>query len=333
MALLSSTINGYWLATDYDLKQFREKLLLAFIRLKSASYGLVLTNILTGLFILQLVYILPFSQVYAMSNNITTADTGYQRVQAQLSQRALTPVPKEQPKPVAPAVAAPPKVQTLQSIVSAWQASHKGEYSIVMRSLDGRTNAAYAGNTQFVSASIYKLYVAYAVYTKMAAGEMQPGTVTSTGSNVDYCLNAMIVVSDNDCAHALLNMVGPNTAEAMVHQHGFTNTFLASQTSFITTARDTAQLLTELESGTLIRADYRQSLLGHMSQQIYRSGIPAGSKGIRVADKVGYIDSYNHDAGIVYHPSGKYVLVILSSGSSYANIADLTRQINAYMSK
>ena len=46
-----------------------------------------------------------------------------------------------------------------------------------------------------------------------------------------------------------------------------------------------------------------------------------------MADKVGFLDGLLHDAAIVYSPSGTYVLVIMTDGSSWAEIAALTRKI------
>ena len=63
-----------------------------------------------------------------------------------------------------------------------------------------------------------------------------------------------------------------------------------------------------------------------MQRNIYRQGIPAGASG-SVADKVGFLNGLLHDAAIVYSPKGTYALVIMTDGSSWAEIADITRQI------
>lgn len=70
-----------------------------------------------------------------------------------------------------------------------------------------------------------------------------------------------------------------------------------------------------------------------MKRQIYRSGIPAGSHGAAVADKVGFLDGYLHDAGIVYSPKATYALVIMSSGSSWSNISDLADAVYEFMNE
>ncbi len=219
----------------------------------------------------------------------------------------------------------------LQSLVDYWAQSHGGQYGVVLKRMDGSIAASYNANKRFTSASIYKLYLAYVVYSKVNAGTMSLDSTTSTGQSVSTCIDAMIVRSDNSCAIALGNAVGWQANDGMIHDKGFGSTTLTSG-GHLTTAADTAEWLRALQSGTLTSGGYNDSLLSMMKRQIYRSGIPAGSAG-SVANKVGFIDGLNHDAAIVYHPSGTYVLTILTSGSSFSNIADLARQISQVLSQ
>ena len=48
-------------------------------------------------------------------------------------------------------------------------------------------------------------------------------------------------------------------------------------------------------------------------------------------DKVGFVDDVIHDAGIVYGPHGPYVLVVMTSNSSWDAVADIARQINTLL--
>jgi hypothetical protein len=87
--------------------------------------------------------------------------------------------------------------------------------------------------------------------------------------------------------------------------------------------------MASLERGQLsISASSRSKLISALQRNIYRQGIPAGAKG-GVADKVGFIDRLLHDTAIVYSPNGTYALTIMTDGSSWANIAQLTREIEA----
>ena len=68
-------------------------------------------------------------------------------------------------------------------------------------------------------------------------------------------------------------------------------------------------------------------MIAAMNANVYRKGIPAGANGT-VADNVGFLNGLLHDAAIVYGPNGTYVLTIMTDGSSWATIADLTKQID-----
>ena len=66
-----------------------------------------------------------------------------------------------------------------------------------------------------------------------------------------------------------------------------------------------------------------------MKENVYVSGIPTGVPGATVADKVGFMDGLLHDAAIIYSTKGDYVLIIMTNGSSWGNIAALAKEIEA----
>ncbi len=218
----------------------------------------------------------------------------------------------------------------MQALIIEWVKSHGGQYGVSMASLDGSISASVNGGTRFTSASIYKLYFADIVYNKVASGQLSLSDPIN-GSTIGGCIEVMIVRSDNSCAIALGNLVGWSANDGYLHNQGFGSTTFASS-GHLTTANDTAKLLSKLMAGSLISSDHKNLLLGYMGRNIYRSGIPAGSLG-SVANKVGFLDGLNHDAGVVYHPKGSYVLVVMSNGSSFSNIADLSRKISNLMNQ
>ena len=67
-------------------------------------------------------------------------------------------------------------------------------------------------------------------------------------------------------------------------------------------------------------------LIDALKRNEFRQGVPAGATG-QVADKVGFLNGLLHDAAIVYSPSGTYALSVMTDGSSWAKIAELTREI------
>ncbi|HEU4914728.1 MAG TPA: serine hydrolase [Candidatus Saccharimonadales bacterium] len=215
--------------------------------------------------------------------------------------------------------------QRLVSLMNKVSAAHPG-YGIAMMKVDG-PSVNVNGNKQFVAASTYKLYVAYAVVKEVEAGRMSWSE--SLGSRtVAQCFDDMIVVSDNSCPKAFGSRIGWRTITAQMHDLGLSNsTQLGS--SMYTTSNDLAYFLYRLEKGSLMSSAGRDRLIDAMKRQSYtRAGIPKGAGGT-VADKVGDVDGYLHDAAIVYGSGKTYVLVVMTYGGAWSGIADAAQQINA----
>jgi beta-lactamase class A len=142
-------------------------------------------------------------------------------------------------------------------------------------------------------------------------------------------MQKMILVSDNTCAWAILDLMGWNETQKQIDAAGFSYTKINNSVGgyMKSTANDLAKLLKGLYNGTLLQSSSTDYLFKLMKHQIYRSGIPAGSPGATVADKVGFLNSWNHDAAIVYAPHSTYVLVIMTTGADFTKIKELSNQI------
>lgn len=209
-------------------------------------------------------------------------------------------------------------------------ATAKGGYGMAVIELGGGNRANSAnGDKQFTSASTFKLFVAYGVFQRMASGSMHWSDIIYGGKNAEKCFDDMIVVSDNNCAIAFGNIVGWGNVQTMMKNLGLTHTQVVAG-NHLTTANDLALLLQKLQDGSLVSSGDRDRLINAMKRNIYRAGIPAGT-GVTVANKVGFIDGYLNDAAIVYGPKATYIMVILSKGSTWAQIADATKQVYAYL--
>ena len=203
-----------------------------------------------------------------------------------------------------------------------------GRIGVSMIELSGqRRRASYNGDMQFTTASTYKLFVAYSVLKRVENGQMSWSDQVDGGRNLDKCFDDMIVLSDNPCPQALVKRIGHSAVQADVKELGMKSTNFLDADSYKTTPNDLAQFTAMLESRQLpISRASQDKLINAMRRNVYRQGIPAGSKG-PVADKVGFLDALLHDAAIVYSPSGTYALAIMTDGSSWAEIAALTRKI------
>lgn len=183
---------------------------------------------------------------------------------------------------------------------------------------------------QLPAASTYKLYVAAMLFHKIKTGAMS-WKDNLQGTDIAGCLERIIVVSDNPCAEALIDMFGATHLNNYLYGLGISRaTTFISEVAAQTTAADLEKLLRGIENGSIIGGADRTRLLDAMERQKYRAGVPAGSAG-RVQDKVGFLWDYLHDAAIVRHPKGTYVVVILTKDSSWGRIAEITRELERIM--
>lgn len=220
----------------------------------------------------------------------------------------------------------------LQTLVNDWTSDYRGpKWSVAVKELSGQNRyGAYLPDKPYFTASVYKLFLAYPILSDVASGAINPAASTSTGKSVDICIEQMIVLSSNGCAYALGDMLGWNNANDRIHSKGFGQTSLSNGSGFTTTASDTTRILEQLYHGTLLPQTQNNRLIDMMKRQIWRTGIPAGSRGIAVADKPGYVPGYVHDVAIVYHPKGAYAVSVFSTGGSYYQIANLVTRLNNY---
>ncbi|MBC7708131.1 serine hydrolase [Polaromonas sp.] len=229
----------------------------------------------------------------------------------------------------------------LQAKLDAWIAGHGGKYQVAIRELNGRgREASYSVSQQTVMASTYKIFLAFVVYKQADGGAINLGDKPNlpNGRSIEQCIEVMIVNSDNDCAVALGRYIGWAKADQIIAASGFEGIKLNNYDSNgnvsgdkMVNAKEQAKFLVQLSAGSLTNSTNTSNLIGYMKRQIYRMGIPAGSQGAPVADKVGFLDNYTHDVGIVYGPTSTYALVIMSSGSNFSNIKDLAQAVYDFM--
>ncbi|MEP7204711.1 MAG: serine hydrolase [Candidatus Saccharibacteria bacterium] len=218
----------------------------------------------------------------------------------------------------------------LSALMQHYAEDHPGTYGVAMTELSGQyRRATYNAGKSYTTASTYKLFVAYSSLKRVEAGTWHWTDQINGGRDLATCFDDMIVKSDNACASALLTKIGYSAITNEAHAIGCANTSFMGSNGIKTTPEDLALLLAMLQTGQVLdQQASRDRWINAMERNVYRQGIPKGANGT-VADKVGFMDSLLHDAAIVYSPTGPYVLVIMTDGSSWANIAELTAQIEA----
>lgn len=222
----------------------------------------------------------------------------------------------------------------LSAMIRSFAESNPGVYGVSLVELSGKgRSAGYNDTRNFFPASTYKLFVAFSTLKRVDKGEYKwtdkkvGGHTLPNGNTLSSCFDTMIVNSDNACAETLRDAITYAKLNQDLRSIGIYSTTFIAPGQHKSTAKDITAFLVKLESGSLpVSSNGRGKLLSAMKRNVYRSGIPSGASGA-VADKVGFIDNLLHDAAIVYSPSGAYVLTIMTDGSSWGNIAKLTKEI------
>lgn len=215
----------------------------------------------------------------------------------------------------------------LSALLQHYAEAHPGTYGISLIELSGqRRRASYQGDKQFTTASTYKLFVAYSTLKRIEAGSWHWSDAVQGSRNLAQCFDDMIVKSDNPCPEALLPKIGFRNITNEAKELGLTKTTFLEGDTPKTSPNDLSTFLAILASDQMLTPESRNRLVDAMKRNIYRRGIPAGTSS-QVADKVGFLNGLLHDAAIVYSPTGPVVLTIMTDGSSWDSIADLTRQI------
>ncbi len=214
----------------------------------------------------------------------------------------------------------------LTALITHYAQDNPGTFGVSLVELTGkRRSADYNSDRVFHPASTYKLFIAYSTLKRVESGDFKWSDKVTGDRNLSTCFDDMIVKSDNPCAEKLLEKIGFSDITNEMEALGLRKTsFMGTQME--STAGDLTIFLTKLESGQMLKKDSRERLINAMHRNQYRQGIPAGASG-QVADKVGFLSGLLHDAAIVDSPSGKYVLTIMSDGSTWNGIAELVRKI------
>jgi beta-lactamase class A len=202
---------------------------------------------------------------------------------------------------------------------------------ISIRQLTGEKWAVDARATESIpSASTYKLFIALILFDRIDSGEIHWDD-PMLDTTVAGCFERMTVASTNPCAEKWIAMFGRDYINNYIYAKGFsTGTSFTTGGANQTTAADLTKYMIGLHTGTLLNGANRARLLDSLGRHPYRYGIPTGSKGV-VHDKVGFLWDYVHDAGIVEHPRGTYVMTVMTKGQSYAAIATVTREVERIM--
>ena len=236
------------------------------------------------------------------------------------------------------------ELETLISQIRSALPVGNGSWAVYISDLVKGTEATI-DSRRMQAASLIKLYIMGAVYENYEKLVSQYGKDT-----LDYYLQAMITVSDNDSANALVSCLGdgdPSAGMSIVNDyclaHGYYEThmgrLLLQSNEFddnYTSVSDCGHFLINVYDGNTTENPYADSMYSLLKAQQRRNKIPAQMpEGVCIANKTGELDDVENDAGILYDTENDLVIVFMSEnlsdvGSAQYTIASLSRQIYDY---
>lgn len=220
--------------------------------------------------------------------------------------------------------------QTLFDEIAELDTNYLGNIGFVLLNKSSNEMIEVNADTVFTSASLYKLYVTYAILTEVDKGNLSLDAAVNnqTTTTIDSYLRDTITLSVNETAIALADRIGWDVIEDFVQENGFTETTfnttiengIAVRGTLQTTPQNVMDLLNRLTEGTLLSKKSTDYFMGLLADQQLDYALNTGlSDNVSFAHKTGILDSVSHDAGIITDSDGQeYIVVVMSDGWVFA---------------
>lgn len=237
-------------------------------------------------------------------------------------------------KPESADLAAAPKLPTqdkqLAKKIAAKLATFPGsqQWSVYVQDIESDRSAAINADAGYEPASFYKLFLLAPLESKFPSDKW---STRIQGKSLKSCVDLMLRLSDNACGQAIGNLINWSYADSFNESIGFSKTKFSDGRGGTTTAREVGGLFVSLKRGEILTDKARRQVFDSLYGQKHTKGIPSGCTNCRVANKTGDVNGFVHDGGVVTHGKDSYVLVIMSRGGSFDQIAELTRTIESEM--
>jgi len=248
--------------------------------------------------------------------------------------------------------------QELIQIINDEVGKSKAEYGIVLTDFENKKSYRLNADQTFTAASLYKLWVMATLMEQIDTKKISKKTILESDIDSLYerfniaspsanakitisvvnALEQMITVSDNTTALLLSSRVGMANIKTFLEKNNMTNSTLGTVDSEpSTTPNDIARFFKLLYDKKLTGSS---EMLDILKRQKLNGKIPKYfPEGTIVAHKTGELFEFSHDAGIVYHPNGDYMIVIMTKSKESMRqeiddeIANLSEKIYNYISE
>lgn len=245
------------------------------------------------------------------------------------------------------------KNDSLDKVVQKALEGTKGSYGIVVKNLKTGKSFYFNEHKTYQPGSLYKLWVMAVVYKQIQEGSLTKDQilsedVTTLNDKFDIdpesaeqtegivtlsvydALNQMITISHNYAALLLTEKVKLSTVAEFLKENNFNESTVGTDYSNpTTTPYDIALFFEKLYKGELANEQFTKEMIDLLKSQQLNDKLPKYlPKEINIAHKTGEIDFATHDSGIVYAPSGDYLIVVLSESDFPSGAADRIARIS-----
>jgi len=223
---------------------------------------------------------------------------------------------------------------TLANQIAARVAGRSGRYGVAVKNLRTGQGVILDGDGEYEAASLFKLPVMYEVFKQREAGQLsfdEEAEITERHVAYDLgtldrpagsfirlgdALERMITFSDNSSAILLTDRVGAFSVNRDVSNLGLPHTRVLLD-DLKTSPGDMLRLLESLAVGEAVNGRASAEMVQLLARQRVNNRLPALlPAGTVVAHKTGNVPGVVNDVGIVYGPSGPFIVVVLVDGTN-----------------
>lgn len=235
----------------------------------------------------------------------------------------------------------------------------EGTFGIYIKNLANGKTFTLNEHREFEAASLYKIWVMGAVYEQVKSNrisEDDPITADIEKLNRNFnlyrddaelkegildfsigsAIEQMITISHNYAAFALIEKISSGQIENFLKRYGLNETHPGDSSK--TSASDMGRLFEKIYNREVVDAKYSQKMIEILSKQQINDRLPKYLPGdTKVAHKTGNLGFFENDAGIVYSPTGDYIIVILTETNNpleaRENIAQISKAVYEYFNR
>ncbi len=242
---------------------------------------------------------------------------------------------------------------SLQDAVQQVLKSKSGTFGIYIKNLKTGESYGFNSGKYFATGSLYKLWVMSTVVQEIEKGKIQKdeilsddvdhlnqefhiasedadltdGTITLS---VNDALTQMVTISHNYAALLLTQKISEEAISKFLTDNKLSYSHLGGTNGVpVSTASDVSLFLEKLYKGQLGNPSSTSYMIDLLKSQQFKEKLPKYlPSNTVIAHKTGELDSFSHDAGIVYAPNGPYIIVVLSKSTNSYDANDTIGKIS-----